>query len=120
MAVRSSSQDETTLPRRQTSAMSASSRSKRCLRRQRLRIGVLQDVEALGIGLHQAVLDAVVDHLDEVPGAGRAAVEIAVLDARVAALAPRRARNVAAPGASVAKIGSRRSTTALSPPIIMQ
>ena len=42
------------------------------LRRQRLDVGVLQDVEAFGIGLHQAVFDAVVDHLDEMAGADRA------------------------------------------------
>ena len=34
--------------------------------RQRLRIRVAEDVEAFGVRLHQAVLDAVVDHLDEV------------------------------------------------------
>src|SRR5690606_30141913 len=34
--------------------------------------------EALGIGLHQAVLDAVMHHLDVVPGAHRAHVGIAV------------------------------------------
>src|SRR5579863_2861754 len=43
-----------------------------------LRVGVVEDVEALGISLHDAVFDAVVHHLDEVAGAGRPAVEIAV------------------------------------------
>ena len=82
---------------------------------------VAQDVEALGIGLHQAVFDAVVDHLDEVAGAARAAVEVALLGARIAALAARRARRSSpGPGASAAKIGSRCSTASLSPPIIMQ
>ena len=57
-----------------------------------LRVDVAQDVEALGIGLHHAVFDAVVDHLDEMPGAGRAAVEVALLGARVAALAARASR----------------------------
>ena len=41
-------------------------------------VGVLQDGEALGIGGHDAVLDAVVHHLDEVTGAVGAAVQIAV------------------------------------------
>ena len=40
--------------------------------RQLVRAAVLHDVEALGEGLHHAVLDAVVDHLHEVPGAARA------------------------------------------------
>src|SRR5262249_52598934 len=41
-------------------------------------VGVLDDVQALGIGGHDAVLHAVVDHLDEVAGARRAAVQVAV------------------------------------------
>ena len=32
-------------------------------------LGGLEELEALGVGLHHAVLDAVVDHLDEVAGA---------------------------------------------------
>ena len=39
----------------------------------------VHDLEALGVGLHQAVLDAVVDHLHVVPGARPADVEVAVL-----------------------------------------
>src|SRR5579863_1747359 len=54
--------------------------------RKRLDIGVLQDIETFGIGLHQAVFDAVMNHLDEVPGADRAGMEIALLDAGVASL----------------------------------
>ena len=38
----------------------------------------VHDLEALGVGLHQPVLDAVVDHLHVVAGAGRAGVEVAV------------------------------------------
>ncbi len=38
-----------------------------------------QDFEALGISLHQAVLNAVVDHLDEMPGAGWANVSPALI-----------------------------------------
>ncbi len=51
---------------------------------QRLAVGVLQNVEAFGIGLHQTVLDAVVDHLDEVAGAVRPGVDVALFDTRVA------------------------------------
>src|SRR6185503_20492662 len=60
--------------------------------------GAAQDMEALGIGLHQAVLDAVVDHLDEAARAARPAVEIAVLNARIAPLAAGRGRDVARAG----------------------
>ena len=42
-------------------------------------LALLQDVEALGVGGHHAVLDAVVDHLHEVAGAVRAAVQEALL-----------------------------------------
>ena len=42
-------------------------------------VGVLEDVQALGIGGHDAVLDPVVHHLDEVAGAGGTAVQIAAL-----------------------------------------
>src|SRR5262245_59378238 len=52
-----------------------------------------QNIEAFRVGLHQAVLDAVVDHLDEAAGAARPAVHIAVLDARVALAATRCRRN---------------------------
>src|SRR3954452_12728044 len=40
--------------------------------------GLVHQVEALGVGLHHPVLDAVVDHLHEVPGAGGAEVPPAV------------------------------------------
>ena len=39
----------------------------------------VQDLEALGVGLHHAVLDAVVDHLHVVAGARAADVEVAAL-----------------------------------------
>ena len=35
-----------------------------------LELGVVHELEALGVRLHQPVLDAVVDHLHEVAGAG--------------------------------------------------
>jgi len=37
----------------------------------------VQDLEALGVGLHQAVLDAVVDHLHVMAGAGPADMQVA-------------------------------------------
>jgi hypothetical protein len=42
-------------------------------------LGGVQQLEALAERLHHPVLDAVVDHLDEVAGAGRADVGVAVL-----------------------------------------
>ena len=47
--------------------------------RGRARSRRVHDLEALGVGLHQAVLDPVVDHLHVVPGAGAADVEVAAL-----------------------------------------
>ena len=113
IAVRSRSHDATTLPRRQTSATSvmsmsncstlgrasgAVSASTSCVLR--ADVGVLQDVQPFGVGGHQPVLDPVVHHLHEVPGAGRAAVEVALL----AGGAPPRGRGALAasiPGAMV-------------------
>ena len=42
-------------------------------------LGGVEDLEALRVGLHEPVLDAVVDHLRVVAGAGRAAVDVAAL-----------------------------------------
>src|SRR5207244_12593742 len=64
-------------------------------RQQRLAIGVLEDVKPFGIGLHQAVFDAVMDHLDKMPGADGAGVNIALLDPCIASLAPGGARAIA-------------------------
>ena len=61
-------------------------------------IGVAQDAHALGVGGHDAVLDAVVHHLDEVAGAARPAVQIALLGGAADLLASRRARDVARAG----------------------
>ena len=61
--------------------------------RQRLVAGVAQDVEAFGVRLHQAVLDAVVDHLDEVAGAGRTAMQVATRGGARLAFASGRRRN---------------------------
>src|SRR6202165_5442571 len=58
-------------------------------------IGILQDVKTFGIGLHQAIFDAVMNHLDEVPGADRAGVNVALLDPDIASLAAASAWNLA-------------------------
>ncbi len=92
LAVRSSSQEVTTLPRRQTSAMSARSRSKRCSAGSASEFALRRMSKPFGVGLHEAVLDAVVDHLHEVPGARGAAVEIALLRRALPAFAARRRR----------------------------
>ena len=63
----------------------------------------LEHLEPLGVGLHQAVLDPVVDHLHEVAGARPADVRVAVLRAR-----------------ACVKIGSSRATGSASPPTIRQ
>ena len=75
-------------------------------------VGVAEDVEPLGVRGHDAVLDAVVDHLDEVAGA--AAARSAGSRARRVAGSPSRpgVRGAASTdGASAAKIGSSRCTT---------
>src|SRR5579863_6307169 len=61
-------------------------------------VGVFEDVEALGVGGNEAVLDAVVNHFDEVAGAIGAAVEIAVFSSAGGLFAARGARNIAAAG----------------------
>src|SRR5436309_12047653 len=61
-------------------------------------IGVLEDVETFGIGLHQTIFDAVVDHLDEVPGADGSCVNVTLFDSGIASFAAFRARDVADAG----------------------
>src|SRR5438046_2792283 len=55
-------------------------------------VGAAQDGQALGVGGHEAVLDAVVDHLDEVAGAVGPAVQVAALRGAAGLLPPRRDR----------------------------
>ncbi len=132
-AVRSSSHEPTTLPRRHISATCATSISifvvigfaqRRSLSVHLLMaqtdIGILDDVEAFGERRHHAVLDAVMDHLDEVAGAIWAAMEIAILGLRWLPGGTRCTRRRSTPGASERKIGSRCFTIACSPPIIWQ
>src|SRR5664280_2973406 len=58
---------------------------------------VLQDVQTLAIRGHERVFDAVVNHLDEMARARRAAVEIAVLGCPAELLSSRRALDRAGP-----------------------
>ena len=53
-----------------------------------------QDIQAFRVGGHHAVLDAVVDHLDEVARATRAAVQIAVFGGAADLLPAGRARSL--------------------------
>src|SRR6202012_4662771 len=56
-------------------------------------VGVLDDRQALGDRGHHAVLDAVVDHLDEVPGPGRPAVQVALVGRALAVVQARGGRH---------------------------
>src|SRR5579884_1128226 len=47
-------------------------------------VGVLKDIEALGISRHDAVLDSVVDHLDEMASAAGPAMQVALLGGALA------------------------------------
>ena len=67
-----------TLPCRQTSAM------RRQVERLAGELGVVHQLEPLGIRLHDGVFDPVMDHLDVVPRAGRPHVGVAVLGGEVA------------------------------------
>src|ERR1700684_963379 len=73
--------------------------------RRRLRIdrgGFLADIrgfedpEAFGVGGHYSVFDAVMDHLDEMAGAVRSAMQITLLSGAASLFAPRRPQDIAA------------------------
>ena len=53
-------------------------------------VGFVKQVEALGVGGHEPVLDPVVDHLHEVPGPVGPAVQVALVRGRAAVVAARR------------------------------
>src|SRR5262245_31014312 len=57
-----------------------------------------QHAKSFGVGSHDSVLDAVVDHLHEVTGAVRSAVKVAALGRAAELLAPGRAFDVARAG----------------------
>src|SRR5450756_2627533 len=61
-------------------------------------VGVAQDVQPFGISRHEAILNAVVDHLYEVARAGRAAMQISVLDGTRSTLLAWGARRCRDPG----------------------
>src|SRR6476661_8546976 len=61
-------------------------------------VGVLKDVEPFRVGGHQAVLDAIVHHLHEMSGTGRAAVEIALFGSSANFFASRSPISVSATG----------------------
>src|SRR6185437_1421018 len=63
-----------------------------------LRVLVAQDVEAFRVSLHQSVLDTVMHHLDEMPGARWPGMNVAALGAGDGVLAAGRARNIAKTG----------------------
>ena len=85
-AVRSSSHELTTLPPPPHFGDVGQVEVEALVFGQFVRILALEDVEPLGIGLHQAVFDAVMDHFDEMAGAGRPGMDIAFLRAVVGEL----------------------------------
>src|SRR5262245_42040333 len=58
-------------------------------------IGISQDPQSLSIGRHHSVLDPVVDHLDEMTGAVRTAMQVTHLSRPTDLFASRRANNLA-------------------------
>src|SRR5208282_1764422 len=60
-------------------------------------VGVAQDIQPLSVGSHEAVLDAVVYHLDEVAAAIGSAMEIAILGSSAELVSAGSAVNVALP-----------------------
>src|SRR6266404_2830923 len=61
------------------------------------RVSVLENVQTLGVSGHQAVFDAVVDHFDEVAGAGGTTVKVTLLRGAGHLIAAGSALHVAAP-----------------------
>src|SRR4029434_8078891 len=66
-------------------------------------VGGTQDTQAFGVGRHDAVLNAVMNHLDEVAGAVWPAVQITLLGGTANLFTPRRARYVAWAGSQPGK-----------------
>src|SRR5262249_20254269 len=61
-------------------------------------VGAAQDGQSLGVGGHEAVFDAVVDHLDEVAGGRGPAGQVALLGGAAELFAPGGARDVTPAG----------------------
>src|SRR5439155_20425887 len=66
------------------------------LLRQVFRVGVVKNVKAFRVGLHQTILDSVVNHLDEMTGARWAAMKIALFDGATGFFSSGRAPDVTA------------------------
>src|SRR5262249_15008718 len=59
---------------------------------------IAEDVEPFRVGLHKAVFDTVVDHLHEMAGSGRSAIDVAFLGGAGELIAAWSTWNVAASG----------------------
>jgi len=98
-----------TLPRRHTSAMSfgIAQRSGFGVDLGFLfaDVGLMQDTESLGVRCHQPVFYPVMDHLDEMPGAVWAAVQITQFGSTTLRCPPRSSGNVSNPWSQLLKDG---------------
>ena len=84
-------------------------------------VGVREDVQAFGVGGHYAVFDSVVHHFYEMAGAGRAAMQIALLRRCLSFFAAGSAGDIADAGREGFENGIEALDDRLSsPPIIMQ
>src|SRR6202022_3968662 len=68
-------------------------------------VGVPQDAQSLGVSGHDAVLDSVVHHLDEMAGAVRSAVQVSLLGRAANGFPPRSAGDVAGAGRQLREDG---------------
>ena len=68
-------------------------------------VGVAQNSQPFGIRSHDSILDSVVDHLHEMPGAIRTAKQIALFGGAAGFFSSRRARDVPAAGCQRGKNG---------------
>src|ERR1017187_6139443 len=86
-----------------------------------------QNVKSFGVGSHQSVFNAVMDHLDEMAGAGRPAMEITLLDRATNLFSSRCTRDIAASRSKrlkdrievqygIALASDHQTITALDPP----
>src|SRR5664279_5680721 len=86
-----------------------------------------QNVQSFGVGSHQSVFNPVMNHLDEMAGAGRPAMEVTLLDRATNVFPSRRARDIAASRSKrledrievlygIALTSDHQTITALDPP----
>src|SRR5215475_11287203 len=64
----------------------------------RARVRRFQNAHTFGVGSHQSVLDAVMDHLDEMAGAVRSAMQVTLFSSAAKLFPAGSARHVAGPG----------------------